>query len=181
VPQDNCVPKHRLLGAVLAGICAAATLQLNIARAQEPAPRPNLLDELGILTVVTGLDARNNPIDALLSKLGTACSTEPPWDTRPCPIEASLWTFLRSLPPSQDAIARELVSMGAACRKESARLDCVYERHVHYTGWVAGYDGPAGTSDDFFRITFTVTDKDNALGYGVEFRRNIGRELNQKQ
>jgi hypothetical protein len=136
------------------------------------------LEELGILAIVTGLDARNNQIDALISKFGTACSTEPPWDTRPCPIETSLWAFLRSLPPNQDVIATELAALGAACRKELARLDCVYERHVHYVGWVAGHDGPAGTSDDFFRITFIVTSNAGVLEYGVEFRRNIGREPN---
>jgi hypothetical protein len=136
-----------------------------------------LLEELGILTVVTGLDAQNNQLDAIISKFGTACSTEPPWDTRPCAIEVSLWAFLRSLGASQDAIARELVALGASCRKELSRLDCVYERHVHYVGWVAGHNGPAGTSDDFFRIIFTaVAGKDNALDSGVEFRRNIGRE-----
>lgn len=175
--EDHRVRKHRRWGALLVLIGAAGALLFHSARAQETPPDPRLLNELGILTVVTGLDARNNQIDALLRKSGTACSTEPPWDTRPCPIEVSLWAFLRSLPPNQDAIAAELVALGAACRKESARLDCVYERHVHYVGWVAGHDGPAGTSDDFFRITFTVSGDDNALDYGVEFRRNIGREL----
>ena len=174
--EDHCVRKRHRFGALLVLICAAAALLFDSARAQERPPDPRLLDQLGVLTVITGLDARNNQIDALLSKFGTACSTEPPWDTRPCPIEVNLWAFLRSLPPSQDAIAAELVALGATCRKELARLDCVYERHVHYVGWVAGHDGPAGTSDDFFRITFTVTGADNALGYGVEFHRNIGRE-----
>jgi hypothetical protein len=165
---------------MLAGACAGAAVYLDIAQAQEPAPDPRVLEQLGILTIVTGLDARNNRIDALLSKFGTACSTEPPMDTRPCPIERRLSAFLRELPPDQDAIARELGLLGASCRKEAGRLDCLYERHVHYTGWVAGHDGPAGLSDDVFRITFTVTDDNGALDYGLEFRRNIGLEPKQK-
>ena len=176
--EDHCVRKHRGLGVLLVLACAAAMLVFREVWAQETPPDPRLLEELGILTVVTGLDARNNQIDALISKFGTSCMTEPPWDMRPCAIEVSLWAFLRSLPPSQDGIATELVSLGAVCRKELARLDCVYERHVHYVGWVAGHDGPAGISDDFFRITFTVAVKDSRLDYAVEFRRNIGRESN---
>lgn len=148
------------------------------AKAEDTPPDPRVLEELGILTIVTGLDARNNQIDALISKFGTSCSTEPPWDMRPCAIETSLWAFLRSLPATQDAIATELASLGAACRRELTRLDCVYERHVHYVGWVAGHDGPAATSDEFFRITFTVTGNNGVLDYGVEFRRNVGREPN---
>ena len=174
--EYHCVRKRCLLGVLLVFACTAAALRFDGARAQETPPDTRLLDELGILTVVTGLDARNNQIDALISKFGTACSTEPPWDTRPCPIEKKLWAFLRGLPPSQGAIAAELVALGATCRKELARLECVYERHVHYVGWVAGHDGPAGTSDDFFRITFTASGDDSLLEYGVEFRRNIGRE-----
>jgi hypothetical protein len=181
VSEDHYVWKPRRLGVLLVLTCAAAALVSYSARAQETPPDPRLLNELGIMTVVTGLDARNNQIDALLSKFGTSCSTEPPWDTRPCAIEKELWAFLRSLPASQDAIATKLAGLGAACRKELARLDCVYERHAHYVGWVAGYDGPAGTSDDFFRITFTVTNSNGVLDYGVEFRRNIGREPPQRQ
>ena len=135
------------------------------------APDPRLLEKLGILTTINGLDARNNPIDALLSKFGTACSTEPPLDTRPCPIESDLLAFLRGLPANQQVIAKELGALGASCHKTSYRLDCVYERQVHYVGWVAGHDGPAGISDDFFRITFRIMGKDGALGYGLEFRR----------
>ena len=176
--EDHCVRKRHRFGALLVLICTAGALLSHGARAQETPPDPRLLDQLGVLTVVTGLDARNNQIDALISKFGTSCMTEPPWDMRPCAIEVSLWAFLRSLPPSQDGIATELVSLGAVCRKELARLDCVYERHVHYVGWVAGHDGPAGISDDFFRITFTVAVKDSRLDYAVEFRRNIGRESN---
>jgi hypothetical protein len=178
VSEGHCVRKCRRSGALLVLTWVIAAPFFCSPRAEDMPPDPRLLEELGILTIVTGLDARNNQIDALISKLGTACSTEPPWDTRPCAIETSLWAFLRALPATQDAIATELASLGAACRKELARLDCVYERHVHYVGWVAGHDGPAATSDDFFRITFTVTGSNGVLDYGVEFRRNIGREPN---
>jgi hypothetical protein len=148
---------------------AGLVLSVGVARAQERFPDPALLEKLGILTTQTGLDTAHNRIDAIVGRLAMACSTEPPLDTRPCPGEEALLTFLRGLPPDQDAIARELDALGTTCRKEGARLDCFYERHVHYRGWAWGYDSPVGSSDEIFRFTFTVTRQGDELHYGIDY------------
>jgi hypothetical protein len=115
-----------------------------------------------------GLDP-NNRLDTLVGRLAMACSTEPPLDTRPCPGEKRLLTFLRELPPDQDAIARELEALGTTCRKEGTRLDCFYERHVHLDAWAWGHDGPVGSGDETYRITFTVTKQGDELQYGIDY------------
>ena len=73
-------------------------------------------------------------LDALVASLAAACSTEPPIDTRPCPGEKRLLSFLRRLAPDQDALAPMLEALETTCRKEGARLDCFYERRVHHAG-----------------------------------------------
>jgi hypothetical protein len=157
------------LGATLAGGLAAVALCLGIARAQDEPPDPALLEKLGIMTTQKGLDTANNPLDAIVASLAAACSTEPPLDTRPCPGEKRLLSFLRRLPPDQDAIARVLEALETTCRKEGARLDCFYERHVHHAGWAWGYDGPVASGDEIYWITFTITKQGDELHYGIDY------------
>jgi len=123
------------------------------------------------MIVRRGLDIRNNPIDALVDRFGFSCVTEPGLDLRPCTIESKLLSFLHELAPDQDSIARDLSVLGARCRKEDTRLDCLYERQVHSAGWAWGYDRPMGTADELFRITFTVDRKGDAMNYSVDFER----------
>src|ERR1051326_7940336 len=109
------------------------------ARAQDVPPDPALLERLGIMTTQRGLDTANNPLDAIVNSLAAACSTEPPIDTRPCPGEKRLLSFLRRLSPDQDELARILEALETTCRKEGPRLDCFYERRVHRAGWAWGH------------------------------------------
>jgi len=155
--------------AALAVGAAATVLCLGIARAQDVPPDPALLEKLGIMTTQTGLDTVNNPLDAIVASIAVACSTEPPLDTRPCPGEKRLLSFLRELPPDQDAIARILEALETTCRKEEARLDCFYERRVHYAGWASGHDGPVGSGDEIYRVTLTVIGQGGQLQYGVDY------------
>lgn len=167
----RCSRAHKRfwLGATVAGGLAAAVLCLGMAGAQDLPPDPALLEKLGILVTQKGLDTRNNRLDEIVGRLAMACSTEPPLDTRPCPGEKRLLTFLRELPPDQDAIARELEALGTTCRKEGTRLDCFYERHVHYDAWAWGHDGPVGSGDETYRITFMVTAQGGELQYGIDY------------
>jgi hypothetical protein len=162
------VHERHLLGLALAGAIAGSALSLGIASAQERFPNPALLEKLGVLTTQKGLDP-DNPLDTLVGSLAMACSTEPPFDTRPCPGEKRILTFLRAVPPDQDAIARMLEALDTTCRKEGPRLDCFYERHVHVDAWAWGYDGPVGSADDLYRVTFTVTKVGDELQYGVDY------------
>lgn len=148
---------------------AAVVLCLGMARAQDVPPDPALLERLGIIITHSGLDTANNPLDALVASLAAACSTEPPLDTRPCPGEKRILSFLRRLPPDQDEIARILEALETTCRKEGTRLDCFYERHVHHAGWAWGHDGPVGSGDETYKITFTVTRQDGELQYGIDY------------
>jgi hypothetical protein len=157
------------LGATLAGGMAAAMLCFGMARAQDVPPDPALLERLGIMMTHSGLDTANNPLDAIVASLAASCSTEPPFDTRPCPGEGRLLSFLRRLAPDQDALARMLEALETTCRKEGARLDCFYERHVHHAGWAWGYDGPVGSGDEIYRITFTIIKQGDKLHYGVDY------------
>ena len=143
--------KRPLLGLVLPGAMAGLLLSIGVASAQEKFPDPALLEKLGILVTQKGLDPNNR------------------LDTRPCPGEKRLLTFLRELPPDQDAIARELEALGTSCRKEGTRLDCFYERHVHSDAWAWGHDGPVGSGDETYRITFTVTKQGDELQYGIDY------------
>jgi hypothetical protein len=156
-------------GATLAGGMAAAIFCLDMASAQDVPPDPALLERLGIMMTHTGLDTANNPLDAIVASLAVACSTEPPIDTRPCPGEKRLLSFLRRLAPDQDALARILEALETTCRKEGARLDCFYERRVHHAGWAWGYDGPVGSGDEIYRITFTITKQGDELHYGIDY------------
>jgi len=156
------------LAKAMAGAMAGLVLSVGIAGAQEKFPNPALLEKLGVLVTQKGLD-RDNPLDSLVGKLAMACSTEPPFDTRPCPGEKRILTFLRALPPDQDTIARMLEALETTCRKEGPRLDCFYERHVHYDAWAWGYDGPVGSGDNTYRVTFTVTKQGDELQYGVDY------------
>jgi hypothetical protein len=160
--------KGARLAAALGGAIAGLLLSVGIVGAEEKFPDPALLEKLGILITQKGLDP-NNRLDTLVGRLAMACSTEPPLDTRPCPGEKRLLTFLRELPPDQDAIARELEALGTTCRKEGTRLDCFYERHVHSDAWAWGHDGPVGSGDETYRITFTVTKQGDELQYGVDY------------
>ncbi len=144
-------------------------LCFGIARAQDVPPNPALLERYGIMTTQTGLDTANNPLDALVGALAKACSTEPPLDTRPCPGEKRLLSFLRGLPPDQDAIARILEALETTCRKEGPRLDCFYERRVHSAGWAWGHDGPVGSGDEIYRVTLTVIRQGDHLQYSVDY------------
>jgi hypothetical protein len=155
--------------AALAGGIAAAVLCLGMARAQDVPPDPALLERLGIMTTKTGLDTENNPLDAIVVSIAVACSTEPPFDRRPCPGEERLLSFLRRLPPDQDALARMLEALETTCRKEGLRLDCFYERRVHTAGWAWGYDGPVGSGDDIYRVTLTVIRQGDELHYGLDY------------
>src|ERR1043166_8832866 len=132
---DRClrVHLHYLLGTAVAGAMGAAVLCFGIARAQDVPPDSALLEKLGIMTTQTGLDTANNPLDAIVASLAAACSTEPPLDTRPCPGEKRLLSFLRRLSPDQDELARILEALETTCHKEGPRLDCFYERHVFTT------------------------------------------------
>jgi hypothetical protein len=170
VSDRNPPRAHKLfrLGATLASGTAAAVLCLGIARAQDVPPNPALLEKYGIMTTERGLDP-DNPLDTLVRQLAMACSTEPPLDTRPCPGEKRILSFLRRLPPDQDAIARMLEALETTCRKEGPRLDCFYERRVHYAGWAWGHDGPVGSGDQIYRVTFTVTKVGDELEYGVDY------------
>jgi hypothetical protein len=161
--------RRRRFGALLAGALAGATLCPAVGWTQEKSPDPALLEKLGILMTQKGLDTRNNRLDALVGRLAVACSTEPPLDTRPCPGAKDLLIFLRELPPDLGAIGRELEALGTTCRKQEARIDCFYERHVHYESWAWGYDGPVGSGDEIYRLTFTVTKLGDELQYGVDY------------
>jgi hypothetical protein len=170
VGDDRAPRAHKrlLLGLVPPGAMAGLLLSIGVASAQEKFPDPALLEKLGILVTQKGLDP-NNRLDTLVGRLAMACSTEPPLDTRPCPGEKRLLTFLRELPPDQDAIARELEALGTSCRKQGIRLDCFYERHVHSDAWAWGHDGPVGSGDETYRITFTVTKQGDELQYGIDY------------
>jgi hypothetical protein len=157
------------LGAGLAGGMAAAVLCLGMARAQDVPPDPALLERLGIMTTQRGLDTADNPLDAIIASLSAACSTEPPFDLRPCPGEERLLSFLRRLAPDQDELARMLEALETTCRKEGARLDCFYERHVHRAGWAWGHDGPVASGDETYRVTFTITKQGDKLQYGIDY------------
>ena len=170
--RDERPPRARrrqLLRLALAGTTAGLVLSVGVASAQEKPPDPALLKKLGILMRDRGLDIAHNRLDALVGSLAKACSTEPPLDTRPCPGEKKLLIFLRELPPDLGAIARELEALGTSCRKQEARIDCFYERHVHHEGWAWGYDGPVGSGDEIYRFTFTVTKSGDELQYGVDY------------
>jgi hypothetical protein len=162
---------HKLfwLGATLAGGMAAAVVCLGMARAQDMPPDPALLERLGIMTTRTGLDTANNPLDAIVVGIAVACSTEPPFDTRPCPGEKRLLSFLGRLPPDQDTVARILEALETTCHKEGPRLDCFYERRVHTAAWAWGYDGPVGSGDEIYRVTLTVIRQGDQLQYGVDY------------
>lgn len=139
--------------------------------AQERAPDPRLLEELGIMIMHFGLDVRNNKIDAILSRFGFGCLTEPPIGT-PCQaVDTRLVNMLRELPADVDAIARALGALGATCAREDDRLDCVYERHVVTTGWAAGYPGPLGRTEELLRVDMIVTTDGKLLSYYAKFRR----------
>ena len=159
--------KSWLLAAFGRGI-AGLVVSIAVATAQERFPNPALLEKLGILTTQKGLDP-DNPLDTLVGRLAMACSTEPPFDTRPCPGEKRILSFLRGLPPDQDAIARILEALETTCRKEGPRLDCFYERHVHYDAWAWGYDGPVGSGDSTYRMTLTVTKQGDELQYSIDY------------
>jgi hypothetical protein len=161
--------KRLWLGATLAGSMAAAVLCVDMASAQDAPPNPALLEKLGIMMTQTGLDTANNPLDAIVASLAAACSTEPPFDLRPCPGEGRLLSFLQRLASDQDAIARILEALETTCRKEGPRLDCFYERRVHYAGWAWGYDGPVGSGDEIYRVTLTVIRQGDQLQYGVDY------------
>jgi hypothetical protein len=90
--------QHRWCRVMLVGARAGAALCVDIAQAQEPAPDPRLLEQLGILTSQRRLDPRNNRLDALVSQFGSACTTDPRPDTRPCPFERRLLTFRPRIP-----------------------------------------------------------------------------------
>jgi hypothetical protein len=149
-------------GAALAGI----VLGIGMVRAQDVPPNPALLEKLGIMTTQKGLDIGDNPLDAIVDRLAAVCITEPPLDTRPCPGEKRLLSFLQRLPQDQDEIARMLEALETTCRKEGTGLDCFYERRVHKAGWAWGYDGPVGSGDEIYRVTITITAKDDKLDYG---------------
>ena len=169
--SDRNPPRaHKIfrLGAILASGTTAAVLCLGIARAQDVPPNPALLEKYGIMTTQKGLDP-DNPLDTLVRKLAMNCSTEPPFDTRPCSGEKELLSFLRRFPSDQDAIARMLEALETTCRKEGPRLDCFYERRVHYAGWAWGYDGPVGSGDEIYRVVLTVIRQGDQLQYSVDY------------
>jgi hypothetical protein len=148
---------------------AVAVLCLGMARAQDLPPDPALLERLGIMTTQRGLDTANNPLDAIVNSLSAACSTEPPFDFRPCPGEERFLSFLRRLPLDQDEIARILEALETTCRKEGTRLDCFYERRVHRAGWAWGHDGPVASGDEIYRVVLTVIMQGDQLQYGVDY------------
>jgi hypothetical protein len=166
--RSRRVHKRHLLATTL-GVVMAAVLCLGMARAQDVPPDPALLERLGIMTTQTGLDTANNPLDAMVASLSVACSTEPPFDFRPCPGEERLLSFLRRLPPDQDALARMLEALETTCRKEGRRLDCFYERRVHRAGWAWGHDGPVASGDEIYRVTLTVIRQGDQLQYSVDY------------
>ena len=157
-------------GAALASGVAAA-LCLDMARAQELAPDPRVLERLGTLMIERGLDALNNRLDRLVAIYGPACLPDSPLQTRPCAIDRELLSFLRALPHDQDLIARELEALGTTCRMQEGRLDCLYERRVHTTAWAWGHDGPVSILDELYRIIFTVKSGGDQLYYSVEYHR----------
>jgi hypothetical protein len=161
------------LKAASAGCMAAAMLCLGGAWAQDVPPDPALLERLGIMTTRTGLDTANNPLDAIIASLAAACSTEPPLDTRPCPGEKRLLSFLRALSPDQDTIGRVLEALETTCRKEGPRLDCFYERRVHHAGWAWGHDGPVASGDEIYRVTLTVIRQGDQLQFGVDYHLHL--------
>jgi hypothetical protein len=165
--EDHC-PRVYARYLVAAGM-TSAVLCLGMARAQDVPPDPALLERLGIMTTRTGLDTANNPLDAIVHSIAVACSTEPPMDTRPCPGEKRLLSFLQRLSPDQDELARMLEALETTCRKEGPRLDCFYERRVHSAGWAWGYDGPMGSGDDIYRVTLTVIRQGDQLQYSVDY------------
>jgi hypothetical protein len=160
--------KNNLLRFALVGAMAGLALSIAVAAAQEKFPNPALLEKLGLLVTQKGLDP-DNPLDSLVGRLAMSCSTEPPLDTRPCPGEKRILDFLRRLPPDQDAIARMLEALETTCRKEGPRLDCFYERHVHHDAWAWGHDGPVGSGDSTYRVTFTVTKQGDELQYAIDY------------
>jgi len=157
--------------AALAAAMAASALAIGTARTQERAPDPDLLNQLGIMTMTSGLDPQHNKIDAILGRFGFSCLTEGPLGSPCWRTEARLADLLREFPADLDDIARELGALGATCGKQESRLECWYERRVVSTGWAAGYSGPLGRGEDLFRVEFTVTANGPSLDYGAKLSR----------
>ena len=136
--------------------------------AGEPAdkgPLPQLLQ-----FTIKGLDVRHNKIDQLISRFGFIC-LKIFADQRPCIIEGKLIAYLKTLPPSQPDIERELTALGAVCETQDARLDCVYQRHVEKRIGFAGSPEPETILDEFFRIDFGIVQNGDSLSYEAKFDR----------
>jgi len=96
---------------------------------------------------------------------GFICSSKLPL-TR-CHIETELESLLRSFPPDQSVILKELRALGATCRGDDRRLACVVERTVETTGWAAGHE--PRVIESRILIGLLVEDVNGSLHYSASY------------
>ena len=159
----------RLDWCVALPVAALSFFSWTLHAAEEVRPVPQLH-----YTVQKGLDVRHNPIDRLISTFGFVCVRNP-LNPRPCRFEKELVAFLEKMPPNQADISRELTVLGAICQSTIEQLNCVYERHVENSAWLAGSYEPAAVFDEFLRIEMSASGPDGALRYDVTFNRTSQR------
>jgi hypothetical protein len=117
---------------------------------------------------ISGLDADNNEVDAILAGSGYFCFHDKRYELEKpgeCLVERGLTDFLRKLPPGQPEIARKLRSLGAACRTIRHRLTCIYrarENHKALEGAVLLLD-----EDHSFTVRFEVANRNGKLEYST--------------
>lgn len=152
--------------------CASAFLLLAVtamsrAHANEKVfPLPQLAYE-----TQKGLDAKNNPLDRIISVWGFSCFQMPPGYKRPCSIEAELVRFLSALSGNINNLEQLLTQLGAKCDRNDRELHCVYSRRVESCYWLAGADAPARVVDHHFEIR-TSTYDDKGLRHSAKFKRD---------
>jgi hypothetical protein len=151
-----------------AALAVAFTAGIICPAASEPSEGP--LPQLGQF-VIKGLDVRQNKIDELISRFGFICLKISEKMQRPCIIEGKLISYLKTLPPNQVDIERELSMLGAVCETKEARLDCVYLRQVEKSIGFAGSPEPEAVVDEFFRIEFGIVQSGDGLDYQAKFDR----------
>jgi hypothetical protein len=138
----------------LAVVGVAASVIVRPTQAQEPAkPSATPAEVPKILWFsISGLDADNNEVDAILAGSGYFCFHDKRYELEKpgeCLVERGLTDFLRKLPPGQPEIARKLRSLGAACRTIRHRLTCIYrarENHKALEGAVLLLDEESRSS-----------------------------------
>ncbi len=148
-----------IISFAIGGSCLAAA---------EPADKVPL-PQLGQFSI-KGLDVKHNKIDQIIRRYGFICLKISALE-RPCIIEGKLVSYLKTLPPSQPDIERELTALGAICEIKNARLDCEYQRHAEKSIGFAGSLEPEAIVDEFFRIDFSIVQSGDTLSYAAKFDR----------